>query len=95
MFALGAIGLLTVTAGCGLLGGGLDSKECKNYFAKVDECVGKAKAKGTPAASVKADAWKKGAEVSKQGFEKNSNPMAVQKSCELMLDQLKGDSDCQ
>jgi hypothetical protein len=83
-------------AGCGLLGGGgLESKECKDYFAKVDECSAKADAKGTPSAKVKAEAWKKGAEISKQNWEKNANPVAVKKGCELTLETLKNDSDCQ
>lgn len=84
------------TAACSLFGGaGLDSEECKNYFAKVDECAKKANAKGTPAAKVKAESWVKGAEISKANFEKNSNPLAVKKSCEMMLDQMKGDPACQ
>ena len=94
--AVGSIALFAITAGCSLFGGGgLESKECKDYFAKVNECVGKANAKGTPAAKVKAESWKKGAEISKQNFEKNSNPLAVKKSCEMMLSQLQSDSDCQ
>ena len=83
------------SVGCGLFGGGgLESKECKDYFAKVDECVKKANEKGTPSAKTKAQAWKTGAEVSKKNFEKNSNPLAVKKSCEAMLEQLNTDSDC-
>jgi len=93
--AVGSVVLLASVAGCSLFGGGgIESKECKDYFAKVDECVGKARAKGTPAASVKAEAWRKGADVSKQNFEKNANPLAVKKSCELMLEQMKTDADC-
>jgi hypothetical protein len=76
-------------------GGGLESKECKDYFAKVDECVGKANAKGTPAGKIKAESWKKGADISKENFKKNSNPLAVKKSCEMMMDQMAKDSDCQ
>lgn len=91
---VGAI-VLSCGAACSLLGGGLESQECKDYFAKVEECAGKATAKGTPAAKTKADAWVKGAAISKENFEKNANPMAVSKSCEMMLEQLKSDSDCQ
>lgn len=80
---------------CSLLGGGLESQECKDYFAKVDECAQKATAAGTPAGKVKAESWVKGAEISKVNFEKNSNPMAVSKSCEMMLEQMKTDTDCQ
>lgn len=93
--AMGAVVLLAASAGCSLFGGGgLESKECKDYFSKVDECVSKAKAKGTASAKVKADAWRSSADVSKQNFEKNANPLAVKKSCEMMLNQLKDDADC-
>jgi hypothetical protein len=93
--AMGVVFLVAASAGCSLFGGGgLESKECKDYFAKVDECVGKAKAKGTPAAKIKADAWRQGADTSKQNFEKNSNPLAVKKSCEMMMTTLKDDADC-
>lgn len=91
----GAIILTSMSAGCGLFGGGLDSKECKAYFAKVDECVGKANAKGTPAGKVKAESWKTSAEVSKANFKKNANPLAVKKSCEMMMESMAKDSDCQ
>lgn len=92
----GAIILSTMSAGCGLIGGGgIDSKECKAYFAKVDECVGKANAKGTPAAQVKAGSWKTSAEVSKENFKKNANPAAVKKSCEMMMETMAKDPDCQ
>jgi hypothetical protein len=94
-FFICAAMLFVASTGCGLLGGGgLESKECKDYFAKVEECASKANAKGTPSGKVKADAWKKGAEVSKQNWEKNANPVAVKKGCEIMAEQLKNDSDC-
>ena len=47
-------------SGCG---GGTDSKECKAYFAKVEEC-----AKDAP--EIKANAWRESAKVSKENFEK-------------------------
>lgn len=79
--------LLSASFACGMLGGGLESEECKNYFAKVEECAGKAD-------SMKADIIRKTAEESKKQFEKNANPMAVSKSCEIMLDQLNSDPAC-
>jgi hypothetical protein len=88
--------LCVASAGCSLVGGGgLESKECKDYFAKVDECAKKATDKGTPSAKVKAESWTKGAEISRQNWEKNANPMAVKKGCEMMHQQLQSDSDCQ
>lgn len=68
-------------------GGGVESEQCKAYFAKVEECAAKNE-------GVKGDAIRKTAEVSKEQFEKNSNPMAVSKSCEMMLEQLENDPDC-
>jgi hypothetical protein len=68
---------------------GLKSKECVAYFEKNEACAAKLTNK------VKADAMRKTAEVSKANFEKNANPVAVSKSCELMLEQLEKDPDCQ
>lgn len=67
---------------------GLKSKECVAYFEKTEACAAKTTNK------IKADAWRQGAAVSKANFEKNSNPMAVSKSCEMMLQQLQSDPDC-
>ncbi len=93
---IGVLLAFVACSGCGLLGGGgLDSEECKNYFAKVEECSKKAIAKGTPAGKVKAEAWRKSAEISRENFKKNSNPMAVKKSCEMMTPTITGDPDCQ
>lgn len=66
---------------------GIESEECENYFAKVEACAAKAP-------KIKADALRKTAEVSKANFEKNSNPLAVKKSCEAMLESLNNDPDC-
>ncbi len=79
--------VLLTSFACGMMGGGLESEECKAYFAKVEECAGKAD-------SMKADILRKTAEESKKQFEKNANPMAVSKSCEIMLDSLNNDADC-
>lgn len=68
---------------------GLKSKECVAYFEKNEACAAKMTNK------IKADAMRKTAEVSKENFEKNANPVAVSKSCELMLEQLEKDPDCQ
>jgi hypothetical protein len=83
--------LVSATAlGLGLLGcnSGLKSKECVAYFEKTEACAAKTTNK------IKADTWRKSAEVSKANFEKNSNPMAVSKSCEMMLQSLQSDPDC-
>ncbi len=77
----------STTIACGLMGGGLESEACKTYFEQVEACAAKADA-------VKAGILRKTAEVSKENFKKNSNPLAVQKSCEMMLDSLKADPDC-
>jgi hypothetical protein len=82
-----AFTLLLTSFACGMMGGGLESEECKAYFAKVEECAGKAD-------SMKADILRKTAAASKEQFEKNANPMAVSKSCEMMLDALTTDPDC-
>jgi len=79
--------LLAVIGTLGCSKAGLESQECKDYFAKVEACAAKAPA-------IKADALRKTAEVSKANFEKNSNPLAVKKSCEVMLDTLNKDPDC-
>lgn len=68
-------------------GGGLESEECVAYFKAVDECAEKA-------GGIKADALRKGAEISRENFKKNSNPMAVSKSCEMMLETIKKDPAC-
>ena len=89
-FALSLLLLPTfvLASACGMMGGGLESQACKDYFAKVEECAEKAN-------DIKADAIRKGAEISKENFEKNSNALAVQKSCEMMKEQLDNDPDCQ
>lgn len=85
--------ITAITLGCAFVlslggcGGGTDSKECKAYFAKVEECAKKAP-------EIKANAIKEAAKVSKENFEKNSNPAAVSKSCEMMLESLNNDPDC-
>jgi hypothetical protein len=68
--------------------GGLKSKACVTYFEKNEACAAKTTNK------VKADAMRQTAAVSKANFEKNSNAMAVSKSCEMMLQQLESDPDC-
>jgi hypothetical protein len=67
---------------------GLKSKECVAYFEKTEACASKTTNK------IKADSWRKSAEISKANFEKNANPMAVSKSCEMMLQSLENDTDC-
>ncbi len=90
MKLLHASALASVIAVTGLVAcnSGLKSKECVAYFEKNEACAAKATNK------IKADAMRKTAEVSKANFEKNANPMAVSKSCELMLEQLEKDPDC-
>lgn len=78
--------LLFALTACG--GGGLESEQCKAYFAKVEECTSKMENE------IKADVLKKTAETSKEEWKKNANPMAVSKGCELMLEQLNNDADC-
>lgn len=84
VFPLLGLSLVLVSA-CGKRG--LESKACVDYFAKTEACAAKAP-------KIKGDALRQGAEVSKQNFEKNMNPMAVEKSCEMMLDTLEKDPDC-
>lgn len=79
-----AVALLALVA-CGKRG--MESKVCQEYFAKTEECVAKA-------SPVKAEALRQTVAVSKQGFEKNVNPIAVEKSCELMAESLAKDPDC-
>lgn len=80
----------SVLAALGLLGcnSGMKSKACVDYFEKSETCAAKTTNK------IKAESIRKSAEVSKANFEKNANPMAVSKSCELMLEQLERDPDC-
>lgn len=68
-------------------GGGMEGKECKDYFAAVETCAAKAP-------PLKADILRKMAATSKEGFAKNSNPMAVSESCKAMLTSLQADPDC-
>ncbi len=82
-----ALVMVAVVGSVGCSKAGLESQECKDYFAKVEACAAKAP-------PVKADAMRKTAEVSKANFEKNANPLAVKKSCEVMLDTLNKDPDC-
>ncbi len=78
--------LLFLLTACG--GGGLESEQCKAYFAKVDECTSKMENE------MKADILRQTADKSKEEWEKNANPMAVSKGCELMLETLEKDPDC-
>lgn len=66
---------------------GLKSQACVDFFAKTEACAAKAP-------PIKADSLRKSAAVSKENFEKNSNPMAVEQSCKLMLETLEKDPDC-
>jgi hypothetical protein len=68
-------------------GGGMESQACKDYFAAVEVCAAKAPAP-------KGDILRKMAATSKEGFAKNSNPMAVSESCKGMLASLQADPDC-
>ncbi|MDC0716260.1 hypothetical protein [Nannocystis bainbridge] len=68
-------------------GGGMESQACKDYFAAVETCAAKAPAP-------KGDILRKMAATSKEGFAKNSNPMAVSESCKAMLTSLQADPDC-
>lgn len=68
-------------------GGGMESQACKDYFAAVETCAAKAP-------PLKADILRKTAATSKEGFAKNSNPMAVSESCKAMITSLQADPDC-
>lgn len=68
-------------------GGGMESQACKDYFAAVETCAAKAPAP-------KNDILRQTAATSKEGFAKNSNPMAVSESCKVMLTSLQADPDC-
>ncbi len=81
------VAVLGMAAMSGCSKAGIESKECTEYFAKVEECAAKAQ-------PMKADILRQTAAASRAGFEKNSNPLAVKKSCELMLENLKADPDC-
>ncbi len=72
---------------CGCSKGGMESQSCKDYFAAVEQCAAKAP-------TVKAEAYRKTAQVSKENFAKNLNPMAVEMSCKSMLESLQADPDC-
>ncbi len=78
------IAALSFGAACG---GGTESQVCKDYFAAVETCAAKAPA-------LKGDILRKMAASSKEGFAKNSNPMAVSESCKAMLTSLQADPDC-
>ena len=74
--------------GCGLIGkAATDSDVCKAYFAKVESCA-------TKVGGMKADMWRKTASKTRENLEKNSNPLAVTKTCEAMLQTLEHDPDC-
>ncbi|MCL2724433.1 MAG: hypothetical protein FWD69_08350 [Polyangiaceae bacterium] len=66
---------------------GTESKECVDYFAKVEACAAKA-------SPMKADILRKSAALTKEGFGKNPNPMAIRESCKMMMETLKNDPDC-
>jgi hypothetical protein len=66
---------------------GLKSEACETYFAKVETCAAQAP-------PMKADILRTTANASKEQFEKNSNPIAVEKSCEMMAETLTRDPDC-
>ncbi len=79
--------LLVVCLGaCGKRG--VSSQACVDYFTKTEACAGKTQNK------IKADALRQSAAVSKQNFEKNVNPMAVEESCKVMAQTLASDPDC-
>lgn len=84
LFVSLGVALLTLSA-CGKAG--LESKDCKDYFATTEACAAKAP-------KIKADTLRQSAAVSKANFEKNSNGLAVQQSCKVMLEALKNDPDC-
>jgi hypothetical protein len=67
---------------------GVSSKACADYFSKTEACASKTQNK------IKADALRQSASVSKQNFEKNMNPMAVEESCKVMAQTLESDPDC-
>jgi hypothetical protein len=77
---IGSVGLLACKSG-------LKSQACVDYFAKTEACAAKA-------SPIKAEALRKSAAVSKENFEKNANPMAVEQSCKLMLETLEKDPEC-
>ena len=81
---MGFIAALIFGVACG---GGMESQACKDYFAAVETCAAKAPA-------IKADALRKTAAASKEGFAKNSNPMAVSESCKAMIAVVQADPDC-
>ncbi len=91
---LTSLGCACARLGLSLGGGGVDSPECVEYFEVVETCVGKAKAKGTPASKAKAKAWRKSAKLSRESFEKNPNAAAVAASCEAMIPAIRDDADC-
>lgn len=86
--SLAAISTALLVLSLSACGGGVESAECKAYFEAVETCAAKNE-------GVKGDAIRKTAEVSKEQFKKNANPMAVKKSCELMKQTLDADPACQ
>ena len=84
---LSSVFVLSAATACGIPGAAIESAECKAYFEAVEACAAKNE-------GIKGDAMRKTAEVSKENFKKNSNPMAVKKSCEMMKESLDNDPDC-
>jgi len=66
---------------------GLKSQACVDFFEKTEACAAKAP-------PIKAEMLRKSAAVSKENFEKNANPIAVEQSCKMMLETLEKDPDC-
>jgi hypothetical protein len=84
IIVVGATVVMLALAGCN---SGLKSEECVQYFAKNEACAAKAP-------KIKAEILRKTASVSKENFEKNSNPMAVSQSCKALLQAVENDPDC-
>lgn len=67
--------------------GGIQSRVCREYFDKAEQCA----AKAPPA---QAELIRDVARLAREGFEKNQNQPRVEESCQTMLETLSKDPAC-
>ncbi len=79
---------LTALVACNALPGmGTSSDPCKTYFEEAEACAAKKE-------GVAADVLRKTATETKKNLEQNGNPLAVSKTCEVLLETLRKDPAC-
>lgn len=85
VFCLAGLTAIVGLVACGKRG--MESEACTTYFAKNEACAAKAP-------KIKGDVLRATANTSKEGFKANSNPMAIEESCKVLMKTLETDPDC-